>query len=150
MTGLGGLDGDLGGFQVADLANHDHVRVLAQEGAQGLGEVHTLFRVDVDLVDAFQVDFHRVLGGGDIDIRGIEDIDTGIQGHRLARAGRAGDQDHALRLFQCIQIELFLFVLIAQGINAHLRAGGIENPHHDLLAPEGGHGIDAEVDGLAL
>jgi len=33
VTSLRGLDRDLGGFQVADLADHDDVRVLAQEGA---------------------------------------------------------------------------------------------------------------------
>jgi hypothetical protein len=39
MAGLGGLDGDLGGFQIADLADHDDVRILAQEGAQRLAKV---------------------------------------------------------------------------------------------------------------
>jgi hypothetical protein len=34
VAGLRGLDRDLGGFQVADFADHDDVRVLAQEGAQ--------------------------------------------------------------------------------------------------------------------
>ena len=33
VTGQRGLDRDLGGFLVADLADHDHVRVRAQEGA---------------------------------------------------------------------------------------------------------------------
>ncbi|MDT4806976.1 hypothetical protein FQZ97_398160 [compost metagenome] len=31
-----------------------------------------------------------------------------------------------------------------------MRAGGVEDPHHDLLAPEGGQGIDAKIDGLGL
>jgi hypothetical protein len=28
------VDGDLGGFLVADLADHDHVRILTQEAAE--------------------------------------------------------------------------------------------------------------------
>ncbi|VFT30633.1 Uncharacterised protein [Pseudomonas aeruginosa] len=150
MPGLRRLDGDLGGLQVADLADHDHIRVLAQEGAQRLGEVHALARIDVDLVDAFQVDLHRVFGGGNVDVGGIEDVQTGVQRYRLARAGGAGDQDHALRLLECGQVEFLLVLLVAQGIDAHLRAGGVEDPHHDLLAPQGRQGVDAEVDGLGL
>ncbi len=38
VAGLGRLDGDFGGLEVADFADHDHVRILAQEGAQGAGE----------------------------------------------------------------------------------------------------------------
>src|SRR5690606_35275566 len=35
-------------------------------------------------------------------------------------------------------------------IDAHLGAAGIENPQHDLFPPQGGQGIDAEVDGARL
>ncbi len=38
VAGQRGLDGDLGGLVVADLADHDDVGVLAQEGAQRGGE----------------------------------------------------------------------------------------------------------------
>ena len=60
MAGLRGLDGDLGRLEVADFADHDDVRVLAQEGAQRRGEGEAHLRVDVDLVDAGQADFDRV------------------------------------------------------------------------------------------
>ena len=144
MPGLRRLDGDLGRLQVANLADHDHVRVLAQEGAQRLGEVHALARIDVDLVDAFQVDLHRVFGSGDVDVGGVEDVQAGVQGDRLARAGGPGDQDHALRLLERSQVEFLLVPLVAQGVDAHLRARGVEDPHHDLLAPQGRQGVDAD------
>ena len=83
MTGLGRLDRDLGGFQVADLAHHDHVRVLAQEGAQRLGKGQACLRIDVHLVDARHVDLRRVLGGRDVAILGIEDVQARVQTHRL-------------------------------------------------------------------
>ncbi len=38
VAGERGLDGDLRGFEVADFTDHDDVRVLAQDGAQGLGK----------------------------------------------------------------------------------------------------------------
>src|SRR5690606_41656162 len=104
VSGLGSLDGDFRRFQIANLAHHDDVRILSQEGAQGLGEVHAVFGVDVDLVDAFQVDFHRVFCGGNIDVRSVEDVQAGIKRHRLARAGGAGYQDHALWLLEGCQV----------------------------------------------
>ena len=51
------LIGDVGGLEVADLAHHDDVRVLAQERAQRRGEREPGLVVDVHLVDARQVDF---------------------------------------------------------------------------------------------
>ena len=63
VAGQRGLDGDLRGLQVADLADHDDVRVLAQEGAQGAGEGEPDGLVDRDLDDALDVVLDRVLGG---------------------------------------------------------------------------------------
>lgn len=34
MAGLRRFDGNLCGFGIADFANHDHVRILTQQGAQ--------------------------------------------------------------------------------------------------------------------
>ena len=45
--------------------------------------------VDVDLVDAGQLDFRRVLGGRDVDARLVQDVEAGVQRHGLAAAGRA-------------------------------------------------------------
>jgi hypothetical protein len=67
VAGLRCLDRDLGGFQVADFADHDDVRILAQEGLQRDREGQAGLVVDVDLVDAGQVDFRRVFGRRDVD-----------------------------------------------------------------------------------
>ncbi len=39
VTGFGGAEGELGGFFVADFADHDDVGVLTKGGAEGSGEV---------------------------------------------------------------------------------------------------------------
>jgi hypothetical protein len=63
------FDADLGRLEVADLADHDDVGVLAQEGAQGGGEVEPDLVVHLHLVDADQVELDRVLGGRDVRAR---------------------------------------------------------------------------------
>ncbi len=56
-----GLNRDLGGFQVANLTDKDHVRILPQHGAQRRGEGHAQFGVDRNLHDAVDVVFDGVL-----------------------------------------------------------------------------------------
>ena len=68
MARHGRLDGDFGGFHIPDLAHHDDVRILTEEGFQGCGKGHTHFVVHVDLVDALEVELHRVFGGEDFRI----------------------------------------------------------------------------------
>jgi hypothetical protein len=63
VAGLGCLDGNLGGFEVADFTHHDDVGILAQKGLEREGEGEACLVVDVDLVDAGQVDFRGVFGG---------------------------------------------------------------------------------------
>ena len=69
VAGEGGLDGDLGGLQVAHFPQHDDVGVLAEEGAQGVAEGHADGFVDGDLHDAFDVIFHRVFDGEEFGCR---------------------------------------------------------------------------------
>ena len=55
------LDGDPGGLHVADLADQDDVRVLAQDRAQAAGEGDAGLLVDLDLVDRRDPVLDRVL-----------------------------------------------------------------------------------------
>ncbi|MPN47564.1 hypothetical protein SDC9_195167 [bioreactor metagenome] len=84
MAGLCRFDGDLGGFQIADFAHHDDVRILTQEGTQRRGEGQSGLLVDVDLVDAGQIDFRRILSGGDVYAGLVQHVQTGVQRNRLA------------------------------------------------------------------
>src|SRR5262249_46490487 len=63
VAGERGLHGDLGGFQVANLADQDDVRVLAENASKGVGEGEIDLGVDVALADAVDLVLDRVFGG---------------------------------------------------------------------------------------
>ena len=150
VTGLRGLDRDFGGFQVADFADHDHVRILAQEGFERGRECEAGLVVDVDLVDARQLDFRRIFRSGNVDVGLVEDIEAGVERHGFTGTGGAGDQYHAVGALHGSQQRLFLPGLVAQRLDPELRTRRIENPHDDLFAVERGQRADPEVDRTRL
>ena len=72
VAGERGLHGDLGGFEVADFADHHHVRILAQDRAQPAREGHLHPRVDLRLADAVNVVFDRILHRHDVAARVVQ------------------------------------------------------------------------------
>src|SRR5579875_488866 len=146
VTGLGRLDGDLGGLEIANLTDHDDVRILAQERAHRGGERQADLGIDIDLVDAGEIDFRRVLGRGDIRVLAVEDLQSRVQRDGLAAARRPRHQDHALRLREVLEVQLLLEGLVAERVDPKRRLRGIEDAHHDLLAEERRAGAHAEVD----
>src|SRR5207244_5410141 len=98
VAGERSLDGDLGRLQVADLADHDHVRVLAEEAAQPVGEGELDLRVHRGLGDALELVLDRVLDGHDVEVRPVDLAQRRIQRGGLAGPGRPGDQDDPVRL----------------------------------------------------
>ena len=96
MTREGGLHGDTAGFQVADFADHDHVRVLAHDGAQRSGKVQADGGLDLDLVDPFKLVFHRVFHRDDLAFSRVELRQRGIERGGFARTCGPGDQQDAV------------------------------------------------------
>ena len=143
------LDGDLGGLEVAHLADHDDVGVLAQEGAQRVGEVEADVLVDLHLVDADQVVLDRILGGGDVGDDLVELGERRVEGGGLAAAGRAGDQHHAEGLVDGVLEVLQRQLLEAELGHVELQVRLVEQAQHDLLAEDGRQNRDAEVHVLA-
>ncbi len=66
MAGQRRLHGDLRGLQIAHFAHHDHVGVLAQDGAQQGGESQPDLRLGLHLVDAVELILDRVLDRDDV------------------------------------------------------------------------------------
>src|SRR5690606_37221224 len=101
--GLRGRQRQADGFQVAQLADQDVVGILTQCRTQRLVEAVRV-AVDLALVDqallrgVYECD--RILDLVDVAVFGFVDVvDHRRQRGRLARAGRAGDQNEPLRLF---------------------------------------------------
>ena len=98
VTRQRGANGDFGRFQVANFADHDHVRVLAQNMAQAHREGQPDFRTHRDLVDAFQFVFDRFLNRDDAFVNRVDRAEKRVERGRFAGTGRAGDQQNAVRL----------------------------------------------------
>ena len=92
----GGPDGDLGGLVVAHLADHDHVRVAAQDASQGSGEREVDLRLHGDLDHAVELVFDRILDRDDPAFLDIEAAEKRVKRRALAAAGRAGDEHDAV------------------------------------------------------
>jgi hypothetical protein len=84
VTGQRRLDGDLGGLEVADLADENRVGILAEEAAQRRREVEPDALPHLHLIDAHQVELDRVLGGHDVRLGGIDPRDRRVQRVGLA------------------------------------------------------------------
>jgi hypothetical protein len=111
--------------------------ILAQEGAQRRREGQAGLVVDVDLVDAGQVDFGRVFRRRDVHAGLVQQVQAGVERHRLARTRRAGDQHHAVRAADGVQQRSFS----SGRSRGHRCPGGaarIQDTDHDLLAEQRG------------
>ena len=98
--GLGGLDRDRDGLEVAQLADQHDVGILAQRRAQRVLE-RVGVRAHLALVDqALLVRVHeldRILDRDDVILaRPVDVVDHRAQRRRLARAGRTGDEHQPL------------------------------------------------------
>src|SRR5215510_3380462 len=98
MTGQCRLDGDLRCFQIANFTDHDDVGILAQERAQCRSEVKTDLIPDLDLINAHQIVFYRILSRRNVNVWFIELRESGVERGRLAAAGRASNKNHAVWL----------------------------------------------------
>ena len=78
-----------GRLLVADLADHDHVGVLPEEGPEGRGEGQADLRLDLDLVHPLELVLDRVLDRADVRLRLVEQVQAGVERGALAAAGRA-------------------------------------------------------------
>src|SRR5688572_6897105 len=97
MAGQRRLNGDLRRLKIADFADHDDVRVLAQDRAQGVRKGQADVRMDLDLVDAGELVLDRVLDGKQLSVRAMEGFENRIKRRGLAATGWPGDQDDTVR-----------------------------------------------------
>ena len=98
VTGERCLDRHLRGFKIADLTHQDGVGILPQEGAQSRGEVEPDRLFHLYLIDARQVELHRIFRRHDVGFRRVDGGKRRVEGVGLTRTGGPGDQHHAVGL----------------------------------------------------
>src|SRR5690606_28593334 len=120
------------------LADHDHVRVLAQDGPQGTGKVELDFGIDLDLAYAGKVELDRVLYGDDVEPPGVELAQRGVERGALSRTGRARHQQDAVRLTEEINESVLDDPIHAERIQPKLACLLVQQAQHQALTMRGG------------
>ena len=155
VAGEGGVDGELGGFGVADFADEDLVGVVAEDGTEAAGEGETLLLVDRNLGDAADLVFDGILDGDDLVFFGFDLVEGGVEGGGLAGAGGAGDEHHAVGLLDVAAEAAEVFGGepndVERELGELLRHGlFVEHAEDGVFAMYSRHDGDAEVDEAAL
>ncbi len=149
VAGDRGAERDLGGFAVADLSDHDHVGVLAEDGAERVRERLFGLFVHLNLVHAREQELDRVLHRGDVARHVADALERGVDERRLARARGPGHQHDALRADE-EPLELREVGLVhAEVAQLHVRAARIHDAHDDFLAAGERERRDAQIDAAA-
>ncbi|MNE38545.1 hypothetical protein D3C80_1324490 [compost metagenome] len=100
VPGQGRLYRHQGGLAVTNFADHDDVRVLAQHGPHSVGKAQVQGGLHLQLVEGRLQALDRVFDGAQVDLRGGQQLEAGVEGAGLAGPGRAGDQCNALAPLQ--------------------------------------------------
>src|SRR5258706_272981 len=132
------LDGDLCRFEITDLADEDDVGILTQEGAKRGGKIEPDLLFHLDLIDALQVKFDRILGRHDICFRGVQRLQGRIKRIRLTRTRRSRDQNHPIRVGDRTLEFLKALRLEPELCHVEHQLVFIKQTKHDLFAKERG------------
>src|SRR6185312_14062188 len=150
VSGESGLNGDFGGFKVADFAHQNHVGVLPQKRAQRCVKVQADGFFHLHLVHAVQLELYRIFSGNNVSVRLVEQRYGRIKSVGFARSGGTGDQHHAIRL-EHRALEFFQRLRLKTQLgHVEPQVFFIQQPHDHFLAPQRGQAVDAEVELLFL
>src|SRR2546428_462059 len=146
VPGQGRPDRDLSRLLVAHLADEDDVGVVAQERAEGRGEGAADLVADLDLRRARQLVLHGVLDGHDVPLLRVERVERRVEGGGLARAGRPGDDDQAVRRADRLLEVPQRGRLEPELGQVSLQRLLVEESEHDALADDRREDRDPEID----
>ncbi|MNE05386.1 hypothetical protein D3C80_979460 [compost metagenome] len=145
MPGQRCLHRHQGGFAVADLADHDDVRVLAQHRPHAVGEAQAQGRLHLQLVERRFQPFDRVFDGAQVDLRGGQQFEAGVERAGLAGTGGARYQDDALAVAQQRPPLLQLLPFEAQAVEAFMQLLRVEQAQHQFFAKRRRQGRQAQL-----
>src|SRR5437870_10040376 len=151
VAGQRGLNGNLRRFFVTNFADHDLVRIVAQNRAQPAREGQTLLFVHWNLGDAVQLIFDRVFNGDDLVFFVSDFVERGVERSRLAGAGGPGHQHHAVRLGNIAAKLAQIFLIKTDHIQIEILEGFVnlllvENTNYGVFAVHGRHDRDTKID----
>src|SRR5574341_1031403 len=135
---------------IPDLADHDDVRILPENGPQGAAEREISLGLDTHRIEFLPCHFYGILDGCDVHVRCGQDLEGGIQGRRFSASGRPRHQDNPMGLPDKSGEERELFgeeTQLPQILHEDL---GIEDAYHYLFPKGHGKGGDPHLDVLAL
>ena len=145
MAGEARLDGDLRGFEIANFADHHHIRILSQDRAQAARKAHLDLHVDLRLGNAVDQVLDRILHRHDVAAAVVQARERGVQRGGLARAGWSGDEENPVRPMddavepgRGLRIHADLFEFEAPRLF-------VEQAQYHTLAVAAGNGRDADV-----
>ena len=141
----GGPHGDARRLAIADFADDEDIRVLAQQGPQAVLEHHAPFGLDLALGNALHEDFHRVFQGRNADRVVLDLVDGRIESRRLTAARGPADEDEPLAAAD----ELFQtapgLVVHAQGREGQGDALAVEDADDDFFTAHCRQRTDPQV-----
>ncbi|MNG93232.1 hypothetical protein D3C79_521890 [compost metagenome] len=142
VAGDGAAQAYLHRLVVPHLPHQQDVRILAQGGAQHLGEGEADLGIDLHLVDPRQPVLHRIFHRDDL-VAGLVELGEGaVERRGLAATGRSGHQDHAVGAFE-LAAKTRQDRRRHAGLGQRQDAGGlIQQSHHHgfpVLHRHGGH-----------
>src|SRR5262249_54933579 len=147
--GQRGLDGNLGGFEIAHFADEDDVRVLPQKASQGAGKGHALLGVNLALDQSVDVVLDRVFGGQDLGVDLVERVERRVERGGFSRAGRAGDDHDTVGLVDELQVLFEIVLAEAELFDVERDGRAVKNTHDDALAEHGREHGHAKIDRVA-
>src|SRR5690606_4401173 len=115
----------------------DHVRLMAQEVAHGIGEGETGGAVDLHLLDVVDVELDRILDGEDVDALLAQLQQHRVQRRGLAAAGRAGGEVHAVVAARHVLDAAAVGLAEAELVEVPQALAGVQQPHLHALAVYG-------------
>src|SRR6266513_117024 len=108
MARQAGIGCDRCGLQITNLADHDDVRGLTQDGAQRNRKRHSDIVVHLYLIDPRHLIFNWFFHRDDLAVRLIDVVEAGVKGARFPRTSRTGHEQDSIGRTQ----QTFEFLLI--------------------------------------
>ncbi|OQA32513.1 MAG: hypothetical protein BWY57_01875 [Betaproteobacteria bacterium ADurb.Bin341] len=150
VPGQRGLDRHFSRFQIADFTDHDDVRILTHQGAHAIGKPQVDGVLHLHLVERSLDHFNRVFDRAYIDFGRRQLLQGGIKRGRLARSGRAGHQDDAVRHFRHLLPAGLILIRKPEITEIAHQNVRVKNPHHQLFAKRRRQRRQAQLDFLPV